>query len=48
MVINERRGPWSCEGFMPQDRGMLEPGSKSGWVEDQGERGEDRGFWRGN
>jgi hypothetical protein len=24
----ERRGPWSCEGSMPQYRGML----GSGWI----------------
>ncbi|KRY63751.1 hypothetical protein T11_9870, partial [Trichinella zimbabwensis] len=24
--INGRRGPWSCEGFMPQCRGMPGPG----------------------
>jgi hypothetical protein len=29
---------------MPQYRGPPEPGSRSGWVGDQGEGGEDRGF----
>jgi hypothetical protein len=29
---------------MPQYRGMPGPGSRSGWVEKQGERGVDRGF----
>jgi hypothetical protein len=43
-VINGRRGPWSCEDFMPQYRGMPGPGSGSGWVGKQGEGGEDRGF----
>jgi hypothetical protein len=32
---NGRRGPWSCEGSMPQYRGM--PGLGSGWVGEQGE-----------
>jgi hypothetical protein len=27
--INERRGPWSCEGSMPQCRGMPVQGSGS-------------------
>ncbi|KRY62484.1 hypothetical protein T4D_1741, partial [Trichinella pseudospiralis] len=27
--INERRGPWSCEGSMPQCRGMPGQGSRS-------------------
>jgi hypothetical protein len=43
--INGRRGPWSCEGLMShvgqcQDR---ETG-RSGWVDEQGNRGWDRGF----
>ena len=29
---------------MPQYRGMPEPGSRSGWVGEQGEVGENRGF----
>jgi hypothetical protein len=29
--INGRRGPWSCEGSMPQCRGMPGWGGKSGW-----------------
>jgi hypothetical protein len=29
---------------MPQYRGMPGPGNGSGWVEEQGEGGEDRGF----
>jgi hypothetical protein len=44
LVISERRGPWSCEGYIPQYRGMPGPGSRSGWVGEQGERGRDRGF----
>jgi hypothetical protein len=44
LAINGRRGPWSCEGSMSQCRGMLEPGSRSGWVGEQGEGGRDRGF----
>jgi hypothetical protein len=43
LVLNGRRGPWSCEGSMPQCRGMPGPGSWSGWV---GEQGEERGDWR--
>ena len=30
--INGRRGPWSCEGLMPQYRGMPGPGNGSGCV----------------
>jgi hypothetical protein len=30
--INGRRGPWSCEGSMPQYRGIRELESRSGWV----------------
>ena len=29
---------------MPQDGGMPRPGSGSGWVEEQGQWGRDRGF----
>jgi hypothetical protein len=36
--INERRGPWPCEGLMSQCRGMPGHGSRSGWVSEQGER----------
>jgi hypothetical protein len=32
---------------MPQYRGMPGPGSGSGWVGEQGERGGDRGFSEG-
>jgi hypothetical protein len=41
------RGPWSCEGSMPQYRGMPGPGSRSGWIGEQGKAGEDRGFLEG-
>jgi hypothetical protein len=44
VVINGRRGPWSCEGSMPQYRGMPGPGSRSKWVVEQGEGEGDRGF----
>jgi hypothetical protein len=40
--INERRGPWSCEGSMPLCRGIPGEGSRSGWVGEQGE-----GEWDG-
>jgi hypothetical protein len=36
LVINGRIGPWSCEGSMPQYRGMPGPGSESGWVGEKG------------
>jgi hypothetical protein len=40
-----RRGPWFCEDYRPQYRGMPGPGSGSGWVGEQGE-GEGIGdFW---
>ena len=42
-VINGRRGPWSCEGSMPQYRGMPGPESRSGWVGKLFEGGGDRG-----
>jgi hypothetical protein len=37
---------WSCEGSMPQYRGMPEPESRSGWVGEQGESIGD--FWSRN
>jgi len=37
----------SCEGPMPQYRGVSGPGSGSGWVGKQGEAGGDRGFSEG-
>jgi hypothetical protein len=33
--INGRRGPWSCEGSMPQCRGMAGQGSRTVWVGEQ-------------
>jgi hypothetical protein len=46
-VINGSRGPWSCEGSMYHYREMPGPGSRSGWVGDQGEEGGVRGFSEG-
>jgi hypothetical protein len=46
LVINGRRGHWFCEGSKPQYRGMPGPGSRSGWVGEQG-RGGDRRFSEG-
>ena len=46
--INEKGGPWSCEGLMPQCRGMPGPGSGSGWVSKQEEVEWDGGLQRGN
>jgi hypothetical protein len=51
LVINGRRGPWFCEGLMPQCRGMpgqgvsgsvgwVDGGSGSGW----GSRGREDGI----
>jgi hypothetical protein len=37
--INERRDLWSCEGSMPQCRGMSGQGSRSEWVNKQGDGG---------
>jgi hypothetical protein len=42
--INGRKGPWSCEGLIPQCRGMPEQGNRSGWVGEQGEGEGDREF----
>ena len=39
--------PLSCEGSMPQCRGMPGSGSGSGWVGEQGKEGRDRGFSEG-
>jgi hypothetical protein len=41
-VINERRGPWSYVGSMPQYRGMPAPGNWSRWVGEQEELGENK------
>ena len=46
-VINGRRDPWSCEGSMPQYRGIQGPGSRSRWVGDQREGRRDRRFLEG-
>jgi hypothetical protein len=32
LVVNGRRGPWSCEGSLPQYGGMPGPGKGSEWV----------------
>jgi hypothetical protein len=45
--INRRRGPWSCEGSMPQCREMPEHGNKSGWVDEQGEGEQNREILEG-
>jgi hypothetical protein len=45
--MNGRRGPWSYEGSMSQCRGMPGQGSRSGWVDEQGEGGWDRRFLEG-
>ena len=42
-----RRGSWSCEGSMPQNRGITGQGSGSVWVSEQEERGWDRGDFGG-
>jgi hypothetical protein len=47
LVINGRRGPWSCEYFLPQCRGIPGPGSGSGWVGEQGDGGGDRELLEG-
>ena len=46
-VINGRRGPWPCEGSMPQHRGMPGPGSGNEWVGEQGGGGGHRGLLEG-
>jgi hypothetical protein len=49
LEINERRGPWSYGGSMPQCRGMSGQGNRSGWVTEQRTRGKEiGGFQRGN
>jgi hypothetical protein len=45
--INVSRGPWSCEGSMPQCRGMPGQGGRSGWgntLIETGGGGWDKGF----
>jgi hypothetical protein len=44
VVIHGRRGPWSCESYMSQYRGLPRPGIGSWWVD---ERGRDRGSSEG-
>jgi hypothetical protein len=44
LVINGRRGPWSCQGSMPQYRGVPGLGSRSRWIGEQGEGEGSRGF----
>jgi hypothetical protein len=48
LVINGRRDPWSCEGSMPQYRGMPGTGNMSEWVGEQGRGDRIGGFWMGN
>ena len=47
MAISGRKGPWPCEGSMPQCRGMPGPGRGSGWVGEQEPGIENRGFSEG-
>jgi hypothetical protein len=47
-VINGRRGPWSCEGSMPQYRVMPEPGMGVGVLGSRWRREEIGDFWMGN
>ena len=42
--INEKRGPWSYEGLLPQGRGLPGQGSMNGGVGEQRYGGWDRGF----
>jgi len=51
--INGRRGPWSCEGSVPQCRKMPERGGLRDWVDREHPhrsrgRGLGWGFWTGN
>jgi hypothetical protein len=48
MAINGRRGPKSCEGSMPQYRGMPGLGMGVGGLGSSGRREEIRDFRRGN
>jgi hypothetical protein len=47
LIINGRRGPWSCEVLMPQCSEIPGPGSRSGWVGEHREWGWDKGFSEG-
>jgi hypothetical protein len=46
--VNRRRGPWSCEGSIPQYRGTPWPGSGSGSIGEQGTGERIGDFWSGN
>jgi hypothetical protein len=46
--INGRKGPWSCEGSMPQYRGMPGPGTGVGGLGSRGRGVEEGDFQRGN
>ena len=46
--INGRRGPWSCEGSMPQYRGMPGPGMGVGGLGSKGRWERIGDFQRGN
>ena len=50
LVINGKRNTWSCEGSMPQCKGMPGLESESGCVGEQGEKegGKRRGFLDGD
>jgi hypothetical protein len=48
LVVNGRRGSWSCEGSILLCRGMPGLGSRSGWVGKQEDREGGGGFRRGN
>jgi hypothetical protein len=43
--INGRRGPWSCEGSMPQCRGMPGWGGRNACVGEHPHRVRGRGNW---
>jgi hypothetical protein len=47
-VINERRGPWSCEGSMSQYRGMPGPEMRVGVLGSRGSGERIGNFWQGN
>jgi hypothetical protein len=48
LVFSGRRSPWSCEGSVPQYRGLPGPVNGSGWVTEHGEGGQERGFLEWN
>ena len=47
-LVGHQWGPLSYESCMPQCVGMPGPGSRNGWVGEQGEGRGDGGFRRGN